>query len=90
MKAHIRDPRGVTIALAKTDTSDTTHVGFRVGPFGKIAFLCGVYLGTQKMWVHGEPPVNDDLTRLQPTCKHCQNRLVYHNSPSTVTPRKVA
>jgi hypothetical protein len=88
MKAHIRDPRGVTIALAKAENSDLTHVGIRVEREGRIAFLCGVYVATSKKQFLTAP--QQDLDPLQPTCRHCQARLMYHNSPSTATPRKAA
>jgi hypothetical protein len=74
MRAHIKDPRGVTISLADgglESSSATTHIGVRVGREGRIAFLCGVYVATsKKRYLAGVR----DGEQLQPSCKHCQYR----------------
>jgi hypothetical protein len=90
MKAHIRDPRGVTIANARMGYSDTIHVGVRVGQSGKVGLLCGVYSGGIPYFIENSLFASHDLEPLRPDCKHCQDRLRYHNSPSTATPRKAA
>jgi hypothetical protein len=71
MRAQLKDPRGVTIALASTFDGNKTHVGVRVGQTGRIAFLCGVYAATQDVMFHHR---QQDGQKLEPSCRHCQTR----------------